>query len=94
MNLNIKLDIDPKQFGKSGTLAWCCFCMKTTEYKICCSTYKGLNELSEESIPQIAENYDLSIGEVDDLYQALGNFIEDQEDVAAEMQARLARFEG
>lgn len=57
MNINIK--IDPTAFGKSGYLALCPYCLKTTEYYICCDEYK-LNVLDYSTIDELCEIYDLT----------------------------------
>lgn len=57
MNINIK--IDPTAFGKSGYLALCPYCLKTTEYFICCNDYK-LNVVDASTIDELCEIYDLN----------------------------------
>ena len=57
MNINIK--IDPTAFGKSGYLALCPYCLKTTEYYICCNEYK-LNVVDASTIDELCQIYDLN----------------------------------
>ena len=98
MNLNIKLDIDPKQFGLSGSFAVCVFCAKGTVYNICCNTYKGLIEIDEDNVDAIAREYAFTADQFDDLYDALLAYskeIGSKNSVIREaMLNRLARFEG
>ena len=65
MHLNIKLDrFNPADFGKSGTIAICIYCAKTTEYNICCDEYDGLFEVTSETVIALCEEYDFRVNQI------------------------------
>ena len=68
--------LDPKQSGKSGTLALCAYCAKTTEYNICCDRIDGLTEINLNNIYELAHLYNLDIWALDNLEQAVGEYYE------------------
>ena len=65
MHMNIRLDrFNPADFGKSGTIAICIYCAKTTEYKICCDEIDGLFEVTSETVIALCEEYAFRVNQI------------------------------
>lgn len=76
MNINIALRIDPTKWGKSGELAVCVYCVKATEWRVCCDRQDGLLPLDSKSLTDLAEYYNFTLAQIDELEQAVTDFEE------------------
>jgi hypothetical protein len=61
----------------ASDLVYCCYCSTAAVKLLCCGTYDGLTQVTSENMYAIAGYYNLDIGEIDNLEQAVGEYEEE-----------------
>jgi len=61
----------------ASDLAFCVYCGTTAVKLICCNAIDGLTYVNSENMYAIAGFYNLDIGEIDNLEQAVGEYEEE-----------------
>ena len=61
----------------ASDLAFCCYCSTASVKMICCNAIDGLMAVNSENMYAIAGYYSLTIDEIDNLEQAVGEYEEE-----------------